>query len=369
MEKIKLLIVDDSALIRKILTEIFNSAGDIEVVGVAEDPIVARELIKKLNPDVLTLDIEMPRMDGLTFLSNLMRLRPMPVVMISTLTEKGADVTLRALDIGAVDFVPKPKLNVVNALNEYSHEIINKVRMASRAKIRGQTRRKADEKLTDIVSASALLASSQKHSVDVILAPSSVKHFFAKTEKIIALGASTGGTEAIKAVVRDLPAQTPAMVISQHLPIAFSASFVKHLDAATAMTACMAMDGQAILPGHIYVAPGDRHLLVLRENGRYICRLNDGPAVNRHKPAVDVMFRSVAQNVGINSIGVMLTGMGADGARSMKEMRDAGAKNIVQDEQSSVVWGMPGEAYKLGAADFVVPLDQVAQQILKLAAL
>lgn len=373
MGKIRLLIVDDSALIRKLLTEIFKSSDDIEVVGVAEDPIVARELIKKLNPDVITLDIEMPRMDGLTFLGNLMRLRPMPVVMISTLTEKGAEVTLRALDMGAVDFVPKPKMDVISALNDYSDEIIEKVRMAARAKIKGQSVVRGDSKTSGANSSRSfppsILVASEKHSVDIILPPMALKPVFAKTEKIIALGASTGGTEAIKIVVKDLPAKTPAIVISQHLPAAFSASFVKHLDAAGEMTACLAEDGQPLLPGHIYVAPGDRHLLVLRENGRYVCRLNDGPAVNRHKPAVDVMFRSVAQNVGSNTIGVMLTGMGADGAKSMKEMRDAGAKNIIQDEESSVVWGMPGEAYRLGAADYVVPLAQVAQQIIKLAAL
>ncbi len=369
MGKIRLLIIDDSALIRKVLTEIFNSSDDIEVVGAAEDPIVARDLIKKLNPDVLTLDIEMPRMDGLTFLSNLMRLRPMPVVMISTLTEKGAEVTLRALDIGAVDFVPKPKLDVASSLNDYAEEIIEKVRVAMRAKVKGATKIIQDVKVEPACSNKqfkpSILVSAEKYSVDIILPPAS-KQYFAKTEKIIALGASTGGTEAIKEVVKNLSANTPAIVISQHLPVAFSASFVKHLDAASPMSALLAEDGQPILPGNIYVAPGDRHLLVVRENGRYICRLNDGPAVNRHKPAVDVMFRSVAQNVGSNAIGVMLTGMGADGAKSMKEMHDAGAKNIVQNEESSVVWGMPGEAYKLGAADFVVPLNQIAQQIIKL---
>lgn len=373
MAKIRLLIVDDSALVRSLLTEIFNSVSDIEVIGTAEDPIAARALIKQLNPDVLTLDVEMPRMDGLTFLSNLMRLRPMPVVMISSLTKKGAEVTLRALDLGAVDFVLKPKMNGADALSGYSQEIIEKVRVAARAKIKGQTICWLGHQQPDASSStklgSSMLVTSEKHSVDVVLAPIMIKRVFTKTEKIIALGASTGGTEAIKAVVRNLPAKTPAMVISQHLPVTFSDSFVKHLNAATAMTACIATEGQTILPGHIYVAPGDRHLLVVRELGRYVCRLHDGPAVNRHKPAVDVMFRSVAQNVGSNTIGVMLTGMGADGARSMKEMHDAGAKNIVQDEDSSVVWGMPGEAYKLGAADFVLPLEQIAQHILKLAAL
>jgi two-component system chemotaxis response regulator CheB len=366
MQKIRLLIIDDSALIRKILTEIFNSAPDIEVVGVAEDPLIARELIKKLNPDVLTLDVEMPRMDGLTFLRNLMRLRPMPVVMISTLTEKGAEVTLEALEIGALDFIAKPKVDVAHSLNDYAQTLIEKVRMASRARINGQPQK------TPVISppkafAPSIMADTSNNSVDVILAPMNTKQVFKKTQKMIALGASTGGTEAIKVVMRDLPANTPAIIISQHLPAAFSASFSKHVDAVSRMTAVIAQDGQAILPGHVYIAPGDRHLLVIREGLNYVCKLNDGPTVNRHKPSVDVMFRSVAQNVGSNAVGVMLTGMGADGARSMKEMRDAGAKTIVQDEASSVVWGMPGEAYKLGAADYVTPLDGIAALMLKLA--
>lgn len=368
MDKIKLLIIDDSALIRKILTEIFNSAHDIEVVGTAEDPIVARELIKKLNPDVLTLDVEMPRMDGLTFLRNLMRLRPMPVVMISTLTEKGADVTLEALSLGAIDFVAKPKVDVKNSLNDYADDIIDKVRMAARAKIQGTAGggtvpagpRSAKPFPPSVSSC------SQNHSVDIVI-PSLITKAVKKTEKIIALGSSTGGTEALKIVARDLPVTTPAIVVSQHLPVAFSASFAKHVNDISAMNVCLAEDGQAILPGNMYIAPGDRHLLVVREASRYVCRLHDGPPVNRHKPSVDVMFRSVAQNVGSNAIGVMLTGMGADGARCMKEMREAGARNVVQDEDSSVVWGMPGEAYRLGAAEAVLPLGQIAKQILKFA--
>ncbi len=369
MEKIKLLIVDDSALIRKILTEIFNSAPDIEVVGVAEDPLIARELIKKLNPDVLTLDVEMPRMDGITFLRNLMRLRPMPVVMISTLTEKGADITLEALGIGAVDFVPKPKVDVKSTFNDYAEDIIAKVRMASKAKIQGVevTNSTSGSKRAVKSLPPTVLGCSQNNSVDIIIPALLERPLIRKTEKIIALGSSTGGTEAVKVVARELPENTPAILISQHLPVAFSASFAKHVNDISPMQVSLAEDGQPILPGNIYIAPGDKHLLVLREAGRYICRLHSGPPVNRHKPSVDVMFRSVAQQVGSNAIGVMLTGMGADGARCMKEMRDAGARNIVQDEESSVVWGMPGEAYRLGAAEVVVPLNQIAKQILKFA--
>lgn len=358
-KKIKLLIIDDSALIRQMLTKIFNSSDDIEVVGSAVDPIVAREKIKKLNPDVLTLDIEMPRMDGLTFLRNLMRLRPMPVVMISTLTEKGAAVTLEALELGAVDFVAKPKVDVSNSLNEYAEDIIAKVRMASKARVRAID--------TKPVAKKTVSSAPIKNSASAVLPVSTAKQHFKTTDKLIALGSSTGGTEALKDVVAGLPRTAPAIVVSQHLPAAFSASFAKHVNEATELTACIAKNGQQIMPGNIYIAPGDQHLLVIRDGARYICQLNDGPPVNRHKPSVEVMFRSVAQNVGSNAIGVMLTGMGADGAKAMKEMKDAGSVNIVQDEASSVVWGMPGEAFKLGAADHVMSLDKIATQIMALA--
>ncbi|MGZ4959869.1 MAG: protein-glutamate methylesterase/protein-glutamine glutaminase [Methylomonas sp.] len=350
MAKIKLLIVDDSALIRQLLTQIFNESGDIDVVGTACDPIVAREKIKALNPDVLTLDVEMPRMDGLTFLRNLMRLRPMPVVMISTLTEKGAEVTLEALALGAVDFVAKPKVDVFNSLREYADEIIAKVRMAAAIKVH-----------TLEINRPAMVNSNAAKDM------SAAKKHFKTTHKIVALGASTGGTEALKGVVKGLPESAPAIVVTQHLPVAFSASFAKHVNDATEMTACIASDGQLILPGHIYIAPGDQHLLVVRDGARYVCRLDNGGPVNRHKPSVEVLFRSVAQNVGSNAIGVMLTGMGADGAVAMKQMRDAGAINIVQDEASSVVWGMPGEAFRQGAAHHVLPLEKIAAQILALA--
>ena len=359
MAKIRLLIIDDSALIRQMLTHIFNTSDDIEVVGTAVDPIAAREKIKRLNPDVLTLDIEMPRMDGLTFLRNLMRLRPMPVVMISTLTEKGAAVTLDALALGAVDFVAKPKVDVSNSLNDYAEEIIAKVKMAAKAHVRALE--------TKSVARKEVLSAPEKHTADAIIQASPAKKHFKTTDKIIALGSSTGGTEAIKSVVTALPKTTPAIVITQHLPSAFSASFTKHVNEATEMQVCIAQNGQKILPGNIYIAPGDKHLLIKRDGARYVCQLNDGPPVNRHKPSVDVMFRSVAQNVGSNAVGVMLTGMGADGAKAMKEMKEAGSVNIVQDEASSIVWGMPGEAFKLGAADYVVPLDKVAAKILALA--
>lgn len=351
---VKVLIVDDSALVRQLLTEIFNSDPGIEVVGAAQDPFDAREKIKKLEPDVLTLDVEMPKMDGITFLTNLMRLRPMPVIMISSLTEKGADITFEALEIGAVDFVSKPKIDVSVGLKEYSDEICEKVKGAAKAKVHAITDRpKSTLDVQPKLSADAVL---QKRK-----GPSKLK----TTEKIIAIGASTGGTEAIKEVLIRLPADSPGVVISQHIPEAFSKPFAIRMNKTSAMTVFEAEDGQQILPGHVYIAPGNRHLIVDRSGARYICRLNDGPPVNRHKPSVDVMFRSVAQNVGANAIGVVLTGMGADGAAGLKEMLENGAKTLVQDEKSSVVWGMPGEAFKMGAAKDQYPLEQIAKELLK----
>ena len=358
MKPIRVLIIDDSALIRKVLTRVFESSPDIEVVGTAEDPIHAREQIKKLSPDVLTLDVEMPRMDGLTFLSNLMRLRPMPVVMISTLTEKGAEVTLRALELGAVDFIAKPKLDASNGLNSYADDIITKVKAASVSQVKPLNNHRNSGK-----SAPAGIRTQPTKSVIASNVPS---RRTSTTDKLIALGASTGGTEAIKEVVRNLPATTPAIVISQHLPLAFSESFARHVDLASDMTACIASDGQPINSGTVYIAPGDQHLMVAKSGNHYVCRLNDGPKVNRHKPAVDVMFQSVAKNVGSNAIGILLTGMGADGAKGMKEMHEVGSSTIIQDENTSVVWGMPGEAFKLGCTDHVVPLNRVAETLLGL---
>ena len=352
-KKIKVLIIDDSALIRQLLQEILSHDPAIEVVGTAADPLIARDKIKQLLPDVLTLDIEMPRMDGITFLKNLMRLRPMPVIMISTLTEAGADVTLEALEIGAVDFVPKPKLDVASKLQEYADDIINKVKVASVARVRSGT--------ASIPSVDAKL------SADAVLQKTS-QNFLRTTEKIITIGASTGGTEAIKEVLIRMPSDAPAIVISQHIPAAFSEPFAKRMDGCSAMTVFEAQDGQRILPGHVYIAPGSHHLLVERSGANYICRLNDGPLVNRHKPSVDVMFRSVCQNVGPNAVGAILTGMGDDGARGLKELQEVGAPTIAQDEKSSVVWGMPGEAVKLGGADFILPLEKITDKLLELSA-
>lgn len=352
---IKVLIVDDSALVRQLLTSILESDSGIKVVGVASDPYIAREKIKQLNPDVLTLDVEMPRMDGVTFLGNLMRLRPMPVLMVSTLTEKGAEITFRALENGAVDFVAKPKLDIAQQLPDYAEEIITKVKTAAKSRVR------AIEKRSTPIAASVI----QKYPVDVVLSKQSERHF-RTTERIIGIGASTGGTEAIKDVIAVLPPDMPGIVVSQHIPEAFSGPFANRLNTITALNVMEAKDGQKILPGHVYIAPGNRHLLVKRDGARYICNLNDGQPVNRHKPSVDVMFRSLAQNAGPNAIALMLTGMGDDGAEGMGEMKQAGSHTIAQDEKSSVVWGMPGEAFKRGYVDEVLPLSKIAKRLIEL---
>ncbi len=355
-KKIRVLIVDDSALVRQLLSEILGTDRGIEVVGVATDPFSAREKIKQLNPDVLTLDVEMPKMDGVTFLTNLMRLRPMPVVMVSSLTEKGAEITLRALEAGAVDFVSKPKVDLAHSLADYADEIISKVKTAAGVKVRALDREPLSP-MAPIVP---------KLSADAVLLKSSSQRHFKTTDKIIAIGASTGGTEAIKEVLMRMPADAPGIVITQHIPAAFSEPFAKRMDSLSAMHVSEARDGEQIIRGYCYIAPGGQHLLVERDGARFVCRLSDGPPVNRHRPSVDVLFRSVAQNVGLNAIGVILTGMGDDGARGLLEMREVGASTMAQDEASSVVWGMPGAAVKLGAADAQWSLDKIAGKIMAL---
>ncbi len=358
MDKTKVLIVDDSALVRQMLTAMLESDPSIQVVGTATDPFAAREKIKRLNPDVLTLDVEMPRMDGVTFLQNLMRLRPMPVVMVSSLTEAGADLTLRALEVGAVDFVSKPKVDLAATLDEYGDEIINKVKMAAKARVRPYDPSKSPTPLQEV---------AKRNSVDSVIRSTSGPQHFRTTDRVIAIGASTGGTEAIKEVLRAMPADSPGTVITQHIPVAFSASFANRMDSICAMHVAEASDGDQIRNGHAYIAPGDRHLLVRRDGARYVCELNDGPPVNRHKPSVDVLFRSLAQNVGPNAVGVILTGMGDDGAGGMKEMREVGAPTIAQDEKTSVVWGMPGEAVKRGGVDEILPLTRISKAVLEMA--
>lgn len=356
---IKVLIVDDSVLVRQMLEEMLSADPEIEVVGTAFDPFDAREKIKALHPDVLTLDVEMPKMDGVTFLKNLMRLHPMPVVMVSTLTEKGADVTFEAMDLGAVDFVTKPKINLANTFEAYTQEICRKIKTASKVS-KASLERQYNRYIANL-NAPPVLAKAISHGVGKAT-HASIK----SSNKVIALGASTGGTEAIKEVLMRLPASTPAIVITQHIPATFSLPFAKRMNTVSEMTVYHAKDGQPILAGNVYIAPGDKHLMVVKEGGGYVCRLNNGPPVNRHKPAVDVMFRSVTDTVGSNAICVLLTGMGADGAVGMKEMQAKKAPTIAQDENTSVVWGMPGEAVKLGAADYVLSLNKIPQKILEL---
>jgi two-component system, chemotaxis family, protein-glutamate methylesterase/glutaminase len=355
--RIRVLIVDDSALVRKILTELLASDPQIEVVGSAADAFIARDKIKSLNPDVLTLDVEMPKMDGVTFLRNLMRLRPMPVVMVSSLTDHGAEVTLDALAVGAVDYLPKPKVDVAATLSDYRDELLEKVHAAARARVRawdGRTDAPAGPQVAKRLTADAVLQKT---------APLN----FRTTDRIIAIGASTGGTEAIRDVLMNMPPDAPGIVIAQHIPKAFSTPFAERMNRSCQMTVYEAQDGQQIRPGHVYIAPGDRHMVIVRSGARWVCKLDDGSPVNRHKPSVDVLFRSVAQQAGHNAIGVLLTGMGKDGANGLKEMREAGSPTIVQDEATSVVWGMPGTAWEIGAAAEVAPLHRIGERIIELA--
>lgn len=348
MSKIRVLVVDDSALVRSLVAEIINRERDMECVGTANDPLIAREMIRELNPDVLTLDIEMPKMDGIDFLGRLMRLRPMPVVMISTLTERGADVTMRALELGAVDFVAKPRIGLVDGINDLAGQIVDKVRVAASAHIR-----RVVVPNVNVVETGAL-PRPQIQSIGRI-----------STEKLICIGASTGGTEAIKEVLVHMPADSPGIAITQHMPPGFTTSFAARLNGLCQITVQEAVHGARILPGHAYIAPGGKQFRVDRSGANYICVVEDGELVNRHKPSVEVLFKSVARVVGPNAFGIMLTGMGNDGAKAMKEMKDAGSYNYVQDEASCIVFGMPREAILHGAADEVLPLSGIAGALLK----
>ncbi|MDT7836651.1 protein-glutamate methylesterase/protein-glutamine glutaminase [Aquabacterium sp. OR-4] len=354
MAKIRVVVVDDSALVRGLLTEIINKQSDMTCIGAAADPLVAREMIRELDPDVITLDVEMPRMDGLDFLSRLMRLRPMPVVMVSTLTERGAEVTMRALELGAVDFVAKPKIGVADGLRQLAEDITDKVRTAARAHVRR------------LPPAPGQPATAGAPANAGVRAPAPVAALGRlSTEKIIFIGASTGGTEATKEVLMNLPPDAPAVVITQHMPAGFTKSYAARLDGLCRIRVQEAVDGDRVLPGHAYIAPGGLHLSVERSGANYIARVRDGDPVNRHKPSVEVLFESAARVVGQNALGVMLTGMGGDGARAMKTMRDAGAFNICQDEASCVVFGMPREAIAHGAANEVLPLQRIAPALIE----
>lgn len=339
---IKVLIVDDSALIRSVMSEIVNSQADMEVVATAPDPLVARELIKKHNPDVLTLDVEMPKMDGLDFLEKLMRLRPMPVLMVSSLTERGSEITMRALELGAVDFVTKPKISIQTGMREYTELITDKIRAAARARVKART-----------VHQSAPTAALQALRSPLI-----------SSEKLIIIGASTGGTEAIREFLMQMPSDCPGILIAQHMPEGFTTSFARRLDSLCKISVSEAAGNERVLPGHAYIAPGHSHLLLTRSGANYMTKIEQTDPVNRHRPSVDVLFRSAALAAGKNAVGVILTGMGKDGAAGMLEMKNAGAHNFAQDEASCVVFGMPREAMALGAAHEVAPLNALPGLVL-----
>lgn len=342
MKKITVLVIDDSALIRKLLSEIINSQPDMQAIGAAPDPLAAREMIRSRNPDVLTLDVEMPKMDGLDFLERLMRLRPMPVVMVSSLTERGSDATLRALELGAIDYVSKPKIDIVHGIEEYADEIADKIRTAAVASPRP---------LPGVPRTARALSALSNRSVS--------------TEKLIIVGASTGGTEAIKELLLDMPPDCPGILITQHMPELFTKSFAARLDSLCRISVKEAEHGERVLPGHAYVAPGHSHLLLRRSGANYMTQLSDAVPVNRHRPSVDVLFRSAAEHAGRNAVGVILTGMGKDGALGMLEMKQAGAYNFAQNEASCVVFGMPKEAIAAGATDEVLPLAEIAPAVLR----
>lgn len=347
MSKIRVLVVDDSALVRSLLAEIINRQRDMACVGAANDPLIAREMIRELNPDVITLDVEMPRMDGIDFLGRLMRLRPTPVLMISTLTERGAEVTMRALELGAVDFVAKPRIGLADGIKDLSDQIVEKIRIAASAHIRR----------APTAPAAAGAAGAPAATLPKLLGRLS-------TEKLICIGSSTGGTEAVKEVLIRMPADSPGIVITQHMPPGFTTSFAARLNGLCQITVKEAVHGERILPGHAYIAPGGKQFRIDRSGANYVAVVEDGEPVNRHKPSVEVLFHSCAQVVGPNAFGIMLTGMGNDGAKAMREMKDAGSYNYVQDEASCVVFGMPREAIVHGAADEVLPLTAIAPALL-----
>ncbi|AUT69904.1 chemotaxis response regulator protein-glutamate methylesterase [Paraburkholderia hospita] len=354
VQKIKVLCVDDSALIRSLMTEIINSQPDMTVVATAPDPLVARDLIKQHNPDVLTLDVEMPRMDGLDFLEKLMRLRPMPVVMVSSLTERGSEITLRALELGAVDFVTKPKVGIRDGMLDYSEKLADKIRAAARARVRQAA-----------PAQHAAAAAGHTGAAAHAAAPAPLfNNPLVSTEKLIIVGASTGGTEAIREVLVPLPPDAPAVLIAQHMPPGFTKSFAQRLNGLCRITVKEAEHGERVLPGHAYIAPGHAHLLLARSGANYIAHLSDDPPVNRHRPSVDVLFRSAAQHAGKNAVGVILTGMGRDGAAGLLDMRKAGAYTLAQDEASCIVFGMPREAIAMGAADEIASLSEMSRRVM-----
>ncbi|MBF0361207.1 MAG: chemotaxis response regulator protein-glutamate methylesterase [Oligoflexia bacterium] len=349
MTKKRVLIIDDSALVREILTEVISGLDNFEVIGTASDPQVGADKIVKLNPDIITLDIEMPIMDGLTFLEKLMRLRPLPVLIISSLSKANSDVALKALELGAVDYITKPSTNVIKMLPELRDDIRKKLEVCAISKISKQRTTRSEIET--------------KYSTDAVIAKKEQAISFKTTDKIIAIGASTGGTVALAKLLSALPANMPGIVIVQHMPAGFTKTFANRLNNDSALAVKEATTNDTIIPGHVLIAPGGHHLIVNRSGTRFSVTINDGPAVNHHKPSVDVLFRSVAQSAGANAIGVILTGMGDDGAAGMFEMKQVGCFNIAQDEHTSTVFGMPKVAIERGGVDKILALEEIAQYL------
>ena len=351
MKKIRVLIIDDSAVVRQTLAEILQSDPQIEVMGTAADPYIASDRIKEEIPDVITLDVEMPRMDGLNFLKIIMSQRPVPVVMCSSLTERGSETALKAIEYGAVEIILKPRLGTKSFLEESRIRICDAVKAAAQARVRPiQERARTPQ---------------PKLSADAILAKPSSHAMLRTTEKVVAVGASTGGTEALRVFLEAMPADAPGIVIVQHMPEGFTRSFAKRLDSLCRINVKEAEDNDTVIRGRALIAPGNRQLLLKRSGARYYVELKDGPLVSRHRPSVDVLFRSAARYAGNNAVGVILTGMGDDGASGMKEMKDAGAYTIAQDEATCVVFGMPNEAIKRGGVAVVLPLDEIPRDAIK----
>jgi two-component system, chemotaxis family, protein-glutamate methylesterase/glutaminase len=338
---VRVVIVDDSALARQLIRAMLGGDGSIEVVGSATDPTTAADIIRTKNPDVITLDVEMPNMDGLTFLEKIMRVKPTPVVMVSSLTERGADVTLQALELGAVDFVTKPRIDVARGFEGKREELVAKIKAAARARVR----------------ALSVVAPTTKERLKAPV--------YRTTERIVAIGASTGGVEALREVICALPSDSPATLVVQHMPGGFTQRFAQRLNGLAQVAVVEAQDGQRALPGHVYIAPGELHLRLARSGAQYLCKIDDGPPVCGHRPSVDALFHSVAAEAGRNAIGVILTGMGADGAKGLKAMREAGARTIGQNESSCVVYGMPKAASLLGATEIEAPIGRIAGMILE----
>jgi two-component system chemotaxis response regulator CheB len=357
-KKVRVLIIDDSAVVRAALSDVISSDPGLEVVGTAPDPLIAAQKIQRQAPDVITLDVEMPRMDGITFLGRLMSQHPIPVVICSSLTGEGSETALRALEYGAVDIITKPRLGAKEYLEESRIRICDAVRAASAAKLQR-------------AQPSAPVAVPPKHTADVIMPRTlrrSSRAMVETTERVVVVGASTGGTEALRTLLCALPPDAPGMVIVQHMPEHFTSAFARRLDSLSALSVKEAADGDSVIRGRALIAPGNRHILLKRSGSRHYVTLRGGPLVCRHRPSVDVLFRSAALYAGGNAVGVIMTGMGDDGARGMKELSEAGAFTIAQDEATSVVYGMPHEAMKRGGVDAVLPLGSIAQEIVRACA-